>query len=253
MGGGRGIGRSTSLILAHAGCDVGVADINSERGESVVAEARSLGSNAEFIRADVSTTTGSRQMVSDCIRILGKVDIVANIVGGAGETPAPQAPALDYTETDWDMVQQINTKYVFFVCQTAARHIIERQGTGSFINLASINGWESSPNMVAYGVAKAGIINLTKTLATEWGSYGIRVNAISPAAISTPRTRAAFGDPEFMAKLSAVIPLQRHGATDEIAAAVLFLASDLSSFITGQTIPVDGGRTAAYRGWVGPK
>ena len=246
VGGGRGIGRSSSLTLARAGCNVAVADNDETRGEAVAQEVRDLGRKATHISADVLDTANVRRMVADSVDRLGKVDIVVSVVGGG-----IKKMALEFTEEEWDLQHKLNLKHVFFTCQTFAKHIIDRSGTGSIIVISSISGYDSSPYHAPYGAAKAGLVNLTKSLATEWGPHGIRINAIAPGSIATPKATDNFAAMAGRRKaLEDILPLRRFGSTDEIAKAVLFFASNLSSYVTGQTLPVDGGRTALYKYWM---
>jgi NAD(P)-dependent dehydrogenase (short-subunit alcohol dehydrogenase family) len=152
------------------------------------------------------------------------------------------AATLDYPESLWDEQFAVNVKYVFFACQAAAKAMIARGRGGCIVNLASISGVGNSPGHVAYGAAKAGLMNLTRSLAVEWAEHGIRVNAVAPGATATPRIAGWYdANPELAENFYAAVPLGRIGRTDDIANAVVFMASDLSAYVTGQTLVVDGG------------
>ncbi len=246
VGGGRGMGRSSSLWLAQAGCHVSVIDFDDDLGQKVSQEVKDLGRKSVHVHADVSKVSECQKMVAESVKKLGKVDVVVNIVGGS-----MKKMAVDFTEAEYDQVQVLNAKYVFFTNQAFAKHAMETKHGGSIVNISSISGYDSSPYHSTYGIAKAGLINLTKSLATEWGPHGIRINSIAPGSIATPKAAGDYATmPERRKRLEEIVPLRRFGTTDEIAKVVLFFASDLSSYVTGQTIPVDGGRTALYKYWM---
>jgi NAD(P)-dependent dehydrogenase (short-subunit alcohol dehydrogenase family) len=147
------------------------------------------------------------------------------------------------TPADWDFEQRRNLRYVFFVAQAFAKDLLAAGKPGAIVSIASVSGMQGAVSHAPYGAAKAGVINLVKTLAVEWGRHNIRVNAIAPGTIITPRLPDSPAQQEAMRK--SLIPMRRRGTTEEIGRAVLFLSSDLASYVTGHTLPVDGGWMAA--------
>jgi 2-deoxy-D-gluconate 3-dehydrogenase len=245
VGGGSGIGRATSLLLADAGADVVVADLDAERAASVEKEVQAAGVQAWAVSGDVTVAPEAEELVARAAELHdGRLDVVINIVGMAAWTDL-----LELDEATWQQDLSRNLSHHLYVGRAAARHMISR-GTGGRIALvASVSGIYGAPNHGAYGAAKAGAMGLARTMAQEWGHHGIRVNAVAPDVIATPRVRAAFEaqgiDTTAQARAQGVT-LGRFGEPEEIAGALVFLVSDLSNFITGQTIVVDGGVQAAF-------
>jgi NAD(P)-dependent dehydrogenase (short-subunit alcohol dehydrogenase family) len=220
VGGGLGMGHSTSLSLAKAGCDVAVIDVDRERAEFVAAAGAVATVESEF----------------------GRVDRLATIVGQAAWTTV-----LDVTEETWDLDHRRNLRYFFFVAQAAARAMIRGGNGGAIAAVASVSGIQSAPNHAPYGAAKAGLINLVRTMGVELAPHGIRVNANAPGTIKTPRTSQSADHAAFVEKVrNSLIPFRRLGETQDIANGLLFMLSDLASFVTGQTLAVDGGFTAQF-------
>ena len=166
---------------------------------------------------------------------LGRVDGLVNVVGG--NQPRHWQRMVDFPMTEFDEVLDLNLRYAVLTSQAAARAMVEQGIAGSIVHIASIAGLTASAYNAAYGAGKAALISLTRSMAVEWGQYGIRVNAVAPGTISTPRDSAGADD----AARDRVLPLGRRGTAEEIAGAVLFVLSDLGGFVTGQTIVVDGG------------
>jgi NAD(P)-dependent dehydrogenase (short-subunit alcohol dehydrogenase family) len=236
-GGGRGIGRSSSLILAEAGASVVVVDIEGERANAVVKEIGESGGRAIPVIADVRESRQVDSVVQAALGEFGQIDILVNIIGLAS-----WAPALDMSEEVWDADLVLNLKYVWLCSRAVARVMVEQGGKGSIINTCSISGMTAAPSHAAYGSAKAGLVGLTRSLAVEWARYYIRVNAIAPGSMKTPRIMDMIkAAPEIEEAQANRVPLGRWGTTEDVAGAVLFLASDLSDYVTGQTIVVDGG------------
>ena len=236
-GGGRGIGRSSSLILAEAGAGVVVVDIDRERANAVVREIGDSGGRAIPVVADVRESRQVDSVVQAALGEFGHIDALVNIIGLAS-----WAPALDMSEEVWDADLVLNLKYVWLCSRAVARVMVEQGRKGSIINTCSISGMTAAPSHAAYGSAKAGLVGLTRSLAVEWARYYIRVNAIAPGSMKTPRIMEMIkAAPEIEEAQANRVPLGRWGTTEDIAGAVLFLASDLSDYITGQTIVVDGG------------
>jgi 2-deoxy-D-gluconate 3-dehydrogenase len=245
IGGGSGIGRASALLLGDAGASVVVADMDADRAAAVRDEVADAGVKAFSVSGDVTVESEAIEVVRSATALLGgQLDVVINIVGFAA-----WASVMDVDEATWQLDISRNLTQHLYVGRAAGRQMIE-QGTGGRIAVvASVSGIYGAPNHGAYGAAKAGAMDLVRTMAQEWGPYGIRVNAVAPDVIATPRVRASFEamgvDPTEQARKEKVT-LGRFGEPKEIAGALVFLVSDLSNFITGQTIIVDGGVRAAF-------
>ncbi len=238
-GAARGLGRAISLALAHAGADValGLRDANSDAG--LAAEIRKMGSKVLPLQMDMRKMDQISSAVEETARQFGRIDILVNNAG-----IAPENPAENVREEDFDATLAVNLKGTFFACQAVARHMIPRK-SGKIINMSSQAGFVALPTESIYCMTKAGIAHLTKCLAVEWGKYGITVNAVAPTFIRTPGTESALADPAFHADtLERVAALHRIGEPMEVAGAVVFLGSPAASLITGETILIDGGWTS---------
>jgi NAD(P)-dependent dehydrogenase (short-subunit alcohol dehydrogenase family) len=239
-GGGRGIGEATTRILAAAGAAVGVLDLEQDRAESVAKSLESEGRTAIPVVADLRDEASLQGAVDRVVKELGGVDVLANVAGGMANY-AEWRPMYTWSTEEWDAITHLNLRYVFWMCR-AVFPVMKERGGGSIVSIASISGVFGSPNHSAYGAAKAGIIHLTKTLALEGGRYGIRANAVSPGSIATPATMSDGGmQGEQRSFIGRTTPLQRTGVPEDIARAVLFFASPMTEFVTGQMILVDGG------------
>jgi NAD(P)-dependent dehydrogenase (short-subunit alcohol dehydrogenase family) len=238
-GGARSLGRGCALALARAGCHVAIVDIAD--ASSVVTEIATLGRRAVAVEADVREPGGAAAMVAAVEAELGVLHVAVNTVGG---THGPK-PFLDLDRDDWEPVLARNASATMWSCQAEARVMIEHATTGSIVNVGSLSGLESAPNVVDYGAANAAVINMTRSIALELAPHGIRVNCIVPGAHRTETVvEAAAGDPQIAAwveRNAAVTPLGRLGDPEETGGVAVFLASRLSSYVTGQAIVVDGG------------
>jgi len=234
-GAGQGIGRGIALSLAKEGAKVVVADITDKRFE-VVKEIEALGSQALAVKCDVSNRSDVEGMVKEALNKFGRVDILVNNAG-----IYPFKPFADMTEQDWDRVLDINLKGVFYCVKAVLPKMIE-QKYGKIVSLSSIAGSVVGfSGLVHYSASKAAIAGLTKSLALEVAPHGINVNAIAPGPIDTPGTKAP--DVTITEQTIKMISVGRMGLPQDIANLVVFLASDKSSFITGQCIVSDGGYT----------
>jgi len=237
-GAARGLGRAISLALAEAGADVALGLRDSAAGGGVAAEIEALGRKALPLQMDVTRLDEVTRAVEDTVSRFGRLDILVNNAG-----IAPENPAEDYREEDFDATVAVNLKGTFFVSQAAARVMI-RQKSGVMINLSSQAGIVALPTESVYCMTKAAISHLTKCLAVEWGKHNIRVNAVAPTFIRTPGTEEALANEAFRADvLERIAALHRIGEPEDVTGAVIFLASPAAALITGHTLVVDGGWT----------
>ncbi|MHB0979028.1 MAG: 3-oxoacyl-[acyl-carrier-protein] reductase [Thermoleophilia bacterium] len=233
-GAGRGIGREIALRLGQLGADVVVNDVaRPEAAEGVVAELEAMGRRGAVVLGDVSSADDVKAIVETAEAALGPIDILVN---NAGLTRDGLFVRME--EADWDLVLDVNLKGAFLMSKAVARGMMKRR-SGSIVNLSSVVGRRGNAGQANYSAAKAGLIGLTKTLARELASRGIRVNAVAPGYIQTEMT-AALPD-EVKATIAAGTPLNRLGDPRDVAEAVAFLAGDGAGFITGVVLPVDGG------------
>lgn len=236
-GGGAGIGRGVAAGLAALGASVAIWERNAE---SCAQAAESIG--ALGIVVDVRDSAQVDEALQRTTAEVGPVTILVNNAGGAFSSPI-----LETTESGWDALYRANLRHVLLCSQRVARQLVAAKLGGSIINVTSIEGVRAAPGYAAYAAAKAGVINYTKTAALELARHGIRCNAIAPD-ITVTEGLAQLGGPDALTGIANVVPMGRPGHVDEIASVAAFLASDMSSYITGQTIHVDGG-THAAAGW----
>jgi len=234
-GGGQGIGEAICLGFSREGADVLVADIKAETVEKVSKKIQSIGGKSLSFRLDVSDGKQVNEMTQTALNHFGKIDILVNVAG-----IAKKCPFEELSEEDWDRVMAVNLKGTFLCSQAAGKEMI-KQGGGCIINTASVAGHTPEVYMGAYSPSKAGVILLTQAMAVEWAKYGIRVNAISPGAITTPLTDYVYNTDTLKKTRAKGVPMNRFGNPEEIASTAAFLASDESGYITGQAIVVDGG------------
>ncbi|MDD2233447.1 MAG: 3-oxoacyl-[acyl-carrier-protein] reductase [Desulfitobacteriaceae bacterium] len=233
-GAARGIGRAIVLELAAAGAAVVINDVgNQEKAEETVNRISASGGKAMFIQADVTQASDVDRLVGTTIENYGKIDILVNNAGITRDNLL-----LRMKEADWDTVLNVNLKSVFLCTKAVSRGML-KQRSGAIVNIASVVGIFGNPSQANYAASKAGIIGFTKSMAKELASRGIRVNAVAPGYISTDMTASLPEDvkQEFIKG----IPLGHMGTAEEVAKAVLFLVSPAASYITGQTLAVDGG------------
>jgi len=238
-GSGQGLGKWIALGLAEAGADILVADLVSKNAEQTAKEIQEMGRKAAFMALDVSDIDAVTKMMDLARNELGSLDILVNNAG-----VNVHKKALDISQEDFDFIVRVNSKGVYFCCQAAARLMIPNK-RGKIINIASSAAFlvrAGIPNSV-YAMTKAGIVMLTKALAEEWAEYNINVNAVAPGYFATPLVADRLKDPEASKSIIESTPLRRVGEAEDIMGSVVFLASDASNFITGQTVCLDGGRT----------
>jgi len=253
-GGGGGIGRAIALACASVGAHVVIGDIIPERCEETAARAREMGRQALAIPTDVTDTNQVRALIDQAASHFGRIDILVNNAGGVRSKPF-----LEQSERSWRRLIDLNLVSML-TATSAAVPVMIRGGRGSIINVATIEASRAAPNYAVYGACKAGMLNFTRSMALELADQRIRVNAIAPDYIVTPGTRGNFTgpvDPASWMKPTAKqddatarrIPLSRGGMDTECGNVAVFLASDMSSYVTGVVIPVDGGSWASS-GWV---
>ena len=235
-GAGRGIGKASALALAEAGADVVLASRTSSQLEEVAELVRSKGSRSLTVPTDVTKKMAVERLMSAAVDELGGLHILVN--NAATMVPVP---LMEHTEEDWDRVMAVNLKSVFLCTQTAGRYMVE-QRYGKIINVASTGGVIAGPNNASYHASKAGVIHFSKAAAIEWIKYNINVNAIGPGTVDTEQLDRFIqkGTRETMLK---GVPIKRIADPDEIANLVVFLASDLSSYMVGEHVIIDGGLT----------
>lgn len=240
-GGARGLGKAMAKGLAEAGADIAIADTKLELAQQSAKELRQLNVDSLAIKTDVSQAREVHQMVSEVVDEWGRVDILLNDAG-----ICRNAPAEEMSEEDWDDVIDTNLKGVFLCCREVGERMVKRK-EGVIINVSSMSAIivNYPQPQIGYNASKAGVTMLTKSLALEWSKYNIRVNEIAPGYMETAMTEPFLKEnPEVVKKhWIQVTPMKRLGQPEELAAAAIYLASDASSFMTGQTLILDGGYT----------
>src|SRR6266852_457823 len=236
-GGALGIGRATGLAFAAEGALVALGDVELDAAQGVAREIGERGGKAIALRVDVGDAGQVQAFVERVVAEFGRLDVMFANAG-----IAHSAPFLEHPEAQWHRVLRVNLTGVFLCCQAAARQMVKQGGGGRIITTASINGFRGVENLAGYNAAKAGVIELTRTMAVELAQHRIAVNAIAPAQIDTRLTRSL---PEGARRRRVErIPMGRFGEPEEVARVALFLASDDASYVTGHTLAVDGGYLA---------
>ena len=235
-GAGRGLGQALAVGLAEAGADVAVLDVLplDETREQIT----QLGRRCHTMSYDLlkAGPDQAARIVGECASELGRLDILVNNAG-----IIRRSPALEFGEEDWEDVVKINLNSLWYLSQAAARRYIEQGGGGKIVNLASVLSFSGGIVVPSYAATKGAVANLTRALANEWASLDINVNAIAPSYFTTSMTSALRGDAERAGPLLDRIPAGRWGEPEDLKGAVVFLASDASSYVHGATLPVDGG------------
>ena len=239
VGGGQGIGRATALLLARCGARVAVLDSEAARAHGVAQEVRAQGVAGAPVVADVTRAEAAARGVAEAADALAGLDVVVNIVGSAS-----WGTLLELDEASWERDFAVNLKQHWYVGRAAAGRWIEAQRPGALCVVASVSGQFSAASHGAYGAAKAGLLSFVRTAAEEWWPHEIRVNAVVPGMVRTPRIEAAWAGGSV--RRPAPEDLERMAQPEDIAAAATFFVSDLARAITGQTLVVDGGKTTAF-------
>ncbi|MHB0998444.1 MAG: SDR family NAD(P)-dependent oxidoreductase [Armatimonadota bacterium] len=246
-GSAQGIGKSIAAVLVKHGAKVVIADMNPVSGQATAAE---LGESAVFISCDVTNPAQVKSMIDQTVEWFGSLDIMVNNAGINATRTEDRVTIDQYPEETWHKMINVDLNGTFFCCKMAAQQML-KQESGCIINIASVAGVVALRLQIGFVAAKAAIIKMTEAMACELGPKGIRVNTVSPGSILTEITRTLFygEDGKFKDKANSIlsfIPEGRPGETDEVANAVLFLASDAASYVNGQNIIVDGGWTAGF-------
>ena len=239
VGGTSGIGRAIALGFAEAGADVVPTSRRAEQVETTAKEIEERGRRSLRVTSDVSNRDSLEHVLSEVVGAFGKVDILVN---SAGTTK--RAPTLTFLEDDWNNIIDTNLTGTLRACQVFGRHMLER-GVGAIINIASLSTFVALNEVAAYSASKAAVGSLTKSLAIEWSSRGVRVNAIAPGVFRTALNQKLLDETERGREFLVRTPMKRFGDVNELAGAAIFLASDAASFVTGEIIAVDGGFLAS--------
>ena len=241
LGGGRGMGEATSHAIAEAGAKTVVADYNESRATMVANALVKAGGTAIPARVDARDPALVDALFEKTAAAYGPINGLVNVAGGMARNP--WAPTADWSDESYLDVMDMNLKAAFVPCRAAIKRMIAQETGGVIVNYSSVSGQNAAPHHSIYGAGKAAVIHLTRTLAWEYGRYGIRVNSVAPGSVKTPLVAAGMS-----AEREAQIPLGHAADPSEVASVVLFLASDLSQYVTGQTIVADGGATLARSG-----
>ncbi|MBM3156716.1 MAG: 3-oxoacyl-ACP reductase FabG [Chloroflexi bacterium] len=237
-GAGRGIGRAIALAFARQGAKVVIAEMNLENGKTVADEIHQLGKEALAVQTNIAVKSEVDNMVAKTLEKFGTIDILVN-----NAAINIMRPLVDLREDGWDKVMNVDLKG-YFLCTQAVAKVMMQKGSGKIINMASTGAAKAAVGLGAYSIAKAGVVMLTRVFAIELAPHNIRVNAIGPYLVKTAFSQPMWSDPEVLRATESSIPLGHIAEPEDIASVALFLASDASSQVTGQTIYVDGGALA---------
>ncbi|HCA41600.1 MAG TPA: hypothetical protein DEP01_09070 [Aminobacterium sp.] len=236
-GGASGLGKAMVEAFAEEGATVVIADVNKADGLQFASDLSSQGKQADFLFLDVSDAEQVNTAIDSVFKKYGKIDVLCNNAG-----INVRKFALDISPEEWQKVINVNLSGMFYCAQAVGRVMVQ-QKSGKIINTASVSAVRGHLKRAPYASAKGGVYQMTKVLAHEWGQYNVNVNAIGPGFVETPLTSKLINGPGVREEMTSKIPMKRLGKTEDIVGPVLFLASDCSSYITGQLILIDGGRT----------
>ena len=236
-GGTSGIGKETAVRFAKAGAKVVVAGRREVEGKETIELIRAAGGDGIFVKTDVARAADVQALVRKTVEKYGRVDIAFNNAGIEGS----MTPIVEQSEEDWDRTIDINLKGVWLCLKYEIQQMLKQGGGGAIVNMASVAGFIGSTGFATYSASKHGVLGLTKSAALETARSGIRVNAVCPAVIETPMGERLFGDPQIEKHMIGLHPIGRFGKPMEIAEAVVWMCSDRASFMTGQSLVLDGG------------
>jgi len=234
-GASRGLGQTFARALARAGADLAITSRTLDSLTTFQNEVEAMGRRSVPLELDVRDEGSIRRMVSDAAKAFGRIDILVNNAGCN-----VRKPAVDVTWDDWNLILDTNLRGAFFVAQSVAREMIPN-GRGRIINIGSVTSVMGYAGLGPYGASRGGIRQLTMSLADDWGPHGITVNCLAPGWFKTEQNKVMYEDPEWVAYLVDRIPMRRPGKMSDLEGPVIFLASDASEYVTGQTLLVDGG------------
>lgn len=229
----KGLGQGLTLALAEAGADI--VGVSRRPADETRQQVEALGRRFYAVEAELGHDAPV-DIVNLAIAQAGKVDILINNAG-----TIRRAPAIEFSEADWDAVIDINLKAAFFLAQQVAKHLIERKAAGKIVNIVSLLSFQGGIRVPSYTASKSGLLGLTRLLANEWAAHGINVNAIAPGYMATDNTQALRDDPQRHVEILGRIPAGRWGTPEDLAGAVIFLCSDAARYVHGHTLAVDGG------------
>ncbi|MBE0399047.1 2-dehydro-3-deoxy-D-gluconate 5-dehydrogenase KduD [Halomonas sp. FME1] len=229
----KGLGQGIALALAEAGADI--VGVSRQPADDTRQQVEALGKRFYSVEAELGHHSPT-EIVNQAIAHAGKLDILINNAG-----MIRRAPALEFSEDDWDSVIDVNLKAAFFLAQQLTKHCIERKAPGKIVNIASLLSFQGGIRVASYTASKSGILGLTRLMANEWAAQDINVNAIAPGYMATDNTQALRDDPQRHDEILARIPAGRWGSPEDLAGAVIFLCSDAARYVHGQTLAVDGG------------
>ncbi len=243
-GAGRGLGRHLSQAFAAHGANVSLAARSADQLELAAADVRTEGREAWTFPVDLYDVAQAQRLVDDAAAAMGGIDILVNNAGGWGNVTGAVGSILEATVEGFDAVYHLNVRSPLFATIGAARHMIEQGSGGSVLNVASVDALAPAPTEALYASAKAAVLSLTRTLAYEFGMYGIRVNAVAPGVVETELTAPWLQTEEQRADRASFYPLNRIGTPDDVTAAALYLCSAQAGWVSGVTLPVCGGQFA---------
>jgi NAD(P)-dependent dehydrogenase (short-subunit alcohol dehydrogenase family) len=236
-GGTSGIGRDTAVLFAKAGAKVVIAGRREVEGKETIDLIRAAGGDGLFVKTDVSRAAEVQALVRKTVEKFGRLDVAFNNAGIEGSW----SPIAEQSEEDWDRTIDINLKGVWLCLKYEIQQMLKKGDGGAIVNMASVAGWIGSAGAATYCASKHGVIGLTKSAALETARSGIRINAVCPAVIETPMGERLFGGPEIRQYAVGLHPIGRFGKPMEVAEAVVWMCSDRASFMTGQSLVLDGG------------
>ena len=242
-GGTSGIGRDTAVLFAKAGTNVVVAGRREAEGKETIGLIRAAGGDGLFVKTDVSRAADVRGLVQKTVEKFGRLDVAFNNAGIEGSW----SPIAEQSEEDWDRTIDINLKGVWLCLKYEIHQMLKQGGGGAIVNMASVAGWIGSAGAATYCASKHGVMGLTKSAALETARHGIRINVVCPAVIETAMSDRLFGEPEARKFALGLHPIGRVGTPMEVAQAVLWMCSDRASFMTGQSLVLDGGMLAGIK------